>query len=254
MGSAVVYGTREDRTAKLVHYGRIAYQVPSVRRYSVQFMVVVALFITSLITANIIAVKLVSIGPFVVPAAAIVVFPLSYIFGDILTEVYGYREARRVIWLGFLCNLVVVVAIYVGQILPPAPVFDAQAAYERILGFTPRLLLASFVAYLVGEFANSIVLARLKIATGGRWLWMRTISSTLVGQALDSAIFISVAFVGSVPSDALLGLIVTQWLAKSAYEVVATPLTYLVVGYLKRKEGVDVFDRDTNLNPLLVSE
>ncbi len=224
------------------------------KRYSVQFVVVVAFFITSLITANIIAVKLVGVGPFVVPAAAIIVFPLSYIFGDILTEVYGYREARRVIWLGFLCNLLVVVAIYIGQVLPPASVWDAQAAYERILGFTPRLLLASFVAYLVGEFANSIVLARLKVATGGRWLWTRTISSTLVGQALDSAIFISVAFSGSVPSDALLGLIVTQWLAKSAYEVVATPLTYLVVGYLKRKEGVDVFDRDTNLNPLLVSE
>ena len=229
-------------------------QRSSVRRYSVQFVVVVALFITSLIAANIIAVKLVDVGGFVVPAAAIVVFPLSYIFGDILTEVYGYREARRVIWLGFLCNLVVVVAIYVGQILPAAPIWDAQAAYERILGFTPRLLLASFVAYLVGEFANSIVLARLKVATGGRWLWTRTISSTLVGQALDSAIFISIAFGGSVPSDALLGLIVTQWLAKSAYEIVATPLTYLVVGYLKRKEGVDVFDRDTNLNPLLVSD
>jgi len=225
-----------------------------VRRYSVQFVVVVALFVTSLIAANIIAVKLVSVGGLIVPAAAIVIFPLSYIFGDILTEVYGYREARRVIWLGFLCNLVVVAAIWIAQILPPAPIWDAQAAYERILGFTPRLLLASFVAYLVGEFANSIVLARMKVATGGRWLWSRTIASTLVGQALDSAIFISIAFGGIVPSEALLGLIVMQWLAKSAYEVIATPLTYAVVGYLKRKEGIDVFDRDTNLNPLLVRE
>jgi uncharacterized integral membrane protein (TIGR00697 family) len=224
------------------------------RRYSAQFVVVVALFITSLIAANVIAVKLVSVGGFVVPAAAVVVFPLSYIFGDILTEVYGYRESRRVIWLGFLCNLVVVLGIWIAQILPAAPGWDAQAAYERILGFTPRLLLASFLAYLVGEFANSIVLARLKVATGGRWLWLRTILSTLVGQALDSTIFIVVAFGGSVPSDALLGLIVTQWLAKTAYEVVATPLTYLVVGYLKRTEGLDTFDRDTDLNPLLISE
>jgi hypothetical protein len=225
-----------------------------VRRYSVQFVIVVAVFITSLIAANIIAVKLVSVGNFVVPAAAVIIFPLSYIFGDILTEVYGYRESRRVIWLGFLCNLVVVVAIWIAQIMPAAPIWDAQAAYERILGFTPRLLLGSFLAYLVGEFVNSIVLARLKVATGGRWLWSRTISSTLVGQALDSAIFISITFGGSVPTDVLLGMIVTQWLAKSAYEAIATPLTYLVVGYLKGKEGIDVFDRDTNLNPLRVGE
>jgi hypothetical protein len=225
-----------------------------VRKYSVQFVIVVAVFITSLIAANIIAVKLVSVGNFVVPAAAVIIFPLSYIFGDILTEVYGYRESRRVIWLGFLCNLVVVVAIWIAQIMPAAPIWDAQAAYERILGFTPRLLLGSFLAYLVGEFVNSIVLARLKVATGGRWLWSRTISSTLVGQALDSAIFISITFGGSVPTDVLLGMIVTQWLAKSAYEAIATPLTYLVVGYLKGKEGIDVFDRDTNLNPLRVGE
>lgn len=217
-------------------------------------MIVVALFITSLIAANIIAVKLVGIGAFVVPAAAIVIFPLSYIFGDILTEVYGYREARRVIWLGFLCNLVVVVAIWIAQVLPSASFWDGQQAYERILGFAPRVLLASFLAYLVGEFVNSIVLARLKVATGGRWLWSRTISSTLVGQALDSSIFMTVAFIGTVPGESLLGLIATQWLAKSAYEVIATPLTYAIVGYLKRKEGIDVFDRDTNLNPLLVRE
>ena len=249
-------GYRDERASSPAaqHPRQISCKLSLVNRYSIRFVVVVSLFVTSLIAANIIAVKLVSIGDLVVPAAAIVIFPLSYIFGDILTEVFGYRESRRVIWLGFFCNLIVVGAIWIAQALPPAPIWDGQAAYERILGFTPRLLLASFLAYLVGEFANSIVLARLKVATGGRWLWSRTILSTLVGQALDSAIFITIAFLGSVPSEAILGLVATQWLAKSAYEVLATPLTYLVVGYLKRKEGVDVFDRDTNLNPLRVAD
>src|SRR5688500_17758670 len=162
------------------------------------FVVVTALFITALLTANVIAAKLVEVAGVVVPAG-IVVFPLSYICGDVLTEVYGYRLARRVIWLGFLCNVLMVAAIWVGGLLPPATFWDGQAAYEQLLGFTPRLLVASLAAYLVGEFANSYVLARLKVATGGRWLWTRTIGSTLVGQGLDSLVFITVAFVGVMP-------------------------------------------------------
>ena len=217
-------------------------------------VVITAVFVTCLLTANIIAVKLVALGDLVVPAA-IVIFPLSYIFGDVLTEVYGYRTARRVIWLGFGCNLLMVVAIAIGQALPPAGFWDAQPAYERILGFTPRLLVASFAAYLVGEFANSYVLARLKIATRGRWLWTRTIGSTLVGQALDSLVFIVVAFAGIMPSvEALLTAVVTQWLLKSAYEVVATPLTYAVVTFLKRAERLDAYDHDTRFNPLLLAD
>ena len=217
-------------------------------------LVVMALFITSLLTANIIAVKLVALGNLVVPAG-VVIFPLSYIFGDVLTEVYGYRQARRVIWLGFFCNLLMVVAIWVGGLLPAASFWDAQPAYERILGFTPRLLVASFAAYLVGEFANSYVLARLKLATRGRWLWTRTIGSTLVGQGLDSAVFITLAFVGVMPSaEALLAAILTQWLLKSAYEIVVTPLTYVVVGFLKRAEGLDTYDYDTRFNPLLLAD
>lgn len=149
-------------------------------RYSQWFILVTAVFITCLITANITAVKLVGVFGLVLPAA-VIIFPISYIFGDVLTEVYGYRQARRVIWLGFLCNLIAVVAIWVGQVLPAASFWDGQAAYERILGYTPRLLVASFLAYLVGEFANSFVLAKMKIATNGRWLWTRTIGSTLVG-------------------------------------------------------------------------
>lgn len=217
--------------------------------YSLAFVVVVALFVTALITANVTAVKLVGIAGLVIPAG-VIVFPISYILGDVLTEVYGFRSARRVIWLGFLCNLVAVGAIYVGGLLPPAPIWDAQGAYERILGYTPRLLLASFAAYLVGELANSFVLAKLKVATEGRHLWARTIGSTLVGQGLDSLVFVLLAFGGVISASAMVAAILAQWLVKSAYEALATPFTYLVVNRLKRREGVDVYDRDTSFNPL----
>ena len=222
-------------------------------RHSGWFVVIVALFVTCLITANITAVKLFSLFGLILPAA-IFIFPLSYITGDVLTEVYGYSRTRRVIWLGFLCNFIVVIFIWIGQILPPAVFWDGQSAYVRILGYTPRLLVASFLAYLVGEFANAFVLAKMKIATRGRWLWLRTIGSTVVGQGLDSAIFITLAFAGTIPGKGLLSAIITQWLAKSIYEAAVTPLTYAVVNFLKRKEGMDVYDRQTKFNPLLVSE
>jgi uncharacterized integral membrane protein (TIGR00697 family) len=219
--------------------------------YSPSFVVVVALFITALITANITAVKLLGVFGLVLPAG-VLVFPVSYICGDVLTEVYGYGVARRVIWLGFFCNLLAVVAIYLGGILPAAPFWQDQQAYETILGYTPRLLVASFMAYLIGEFANSYVLAKMKVAMNGRWLWSRTIGSTLVGQALDSLVFIVLAFVGTIPLWAMISAIVAQWLVKSAYEALATPVTYLVVNRLKRTEGIDVYDHDTRFNPLLV--
>ena len=229
---------------------------------SQRFLVIAALFITCLITANIIAVKLITLGiepirhggfqfPGPLPAA-IVIFPLSYIFGDILTEVYGYRQARKVIWLGFLCNLIAVIAFWVaGQI--PALDSGVQNAYERILGYTPRLLVASFLAYLVGEFANSFVLAKMKIKTKGRFLWTRTIGSTLVGEGLDALVFIAIAFGGTMSWALIGGIILTHWLVKTGYEVVATPFTYMVVNYLKKKEGVDTYDHDTNFNPFLVT-
>jgi uncharacterized integral membrane protein (TIGR00697 family) len=216
-------------------------------------VIAVTVFITCLITANITAVKLVNVCGLVLPAA-IVIFPVSYIFGDILTEVYGYRQARRVIWLGFLCNLIAVVAIWLGQVLPPASFWRGQAAYERILGYTPRLLLASFLAYLLGEFANAFVMAKMKIATKGRWLWSRTIGSTLIGEGLDSLVFMTVAFIGEIPTTQLASAIVTQWLAKSAYEACVTPLTYAAVNFLKRKERLDVYDYDTRFNPLLFGQ
>ena len=209
---------------------------------------VVAVFVTCLITANIIAVKPVQLGGLIVPAA-VVIFPLAYIFGDILTEVYGYARARQTIWIGFACNLIAVVAIYAGSVLPAAPFWPNQSAYDTILGFAPRLLVASFIAYLVGEFLNSFVLAKLKVITSGRYLWLRTIGSTLIGELADSAVFITIAFLGVWPGDQIATGVITQWLLKSGYEVIATPLTYLIVGYLKRAEQVDVYDRATNFTP-----
>jgi len=220
-------------------------------RYSHWFVFVVAIFITCLVTANIISVKLINVFGLVLPAG-VLIFPISYITGDILTEVYGYAQARRVIWLGFFCNFIVVVAIWLGKVMPPASFWDAQLAYERILGFTPRLLAASFLAYLVGEFLNAFVMAKMKIATKGRWLWTRTIGSTLVGQGLDSMVFITLAFVGTIPSRALFLAITTQWMVKVAYEAAATPLTYISVRFLKRHEGMDVYDYHTRFNPLLL--
>lgn len=218
-----------------------------------RLLTITALFVACLIAANIVAVKLILVFGLLLPAA-VIVFPVSYILGDVLTEVYGYRQARRVIWLGFLCNLIVVAAILAAQALPAAPFWDGQAAFERILGYTPRLLLASFLAYLFGEFANAFVLAKMKIATEGRWFGLRAVASTLVGQGLDSAVFITLAFAGTIPPAGLLAAVVTQWLVKSAYETAALPITYAVVGYLKRKEGIDRFDRDTRFNPLLITD
>jgi uncharacterized integral membrane protein (TIGR00697 family) len=218
---------------------------------SYRLVIIAAIFVTCLITANTIAVKVISLGPFILPAA-IVIFPLSYIFGDILTEVYGYRWARRVIWLGFFCNLLFVLFAWVGQILPPAPFWKGQEAYESILGYTPRLLAASFVGYLVGEFANSFVLAKMKILTRGRWLWSRTIGSTIVGQGLDSLIFITLAFIGT-PSFVII-MVLYHWLAKTVIEAMATPFTYAMVNFLKKKEAIDTYDYQTNFNPFAISK
>ncbi len=218
---------------------------------SYRLVIIAAIFVTCLITANTIAVKVISLGPFILPAA-IIIFPLSYIFGDILTEVYGYRWARRVIWLGFFCNLIFVIFAWVGQVLPPAPFWEGQEAYESILGYTPRLLVASFGGYLIGEFANSFVLAKMKILTRGRWLWSRTIGSTIVGQGLDSLIFITLAFIGT-PSFMLI-MILYHWLAKTVLEAIATPFTYAVVNFLKKREAIDTYDYQTNFNPFRVSD
>jgi uncharacterized integral membrane protein (TIGR00697 family) len=217
-----------------------------------RFVIIAAIFVTCLITANIIAVKPIDIGlPTALPAA-IVIFPLSYVFGDILTEVYGYRWARRVIWLGFFCNLVFIVFAWIGGLLPADPFWGGQGAYESIFDYTPRILAASFLGYLVGEFSNSFVLAKMKILTRGRWLWTRTIGSSLVGQGFDTAIFITVAYIGMAWFTPL--MILMHWVMKVGIEAVATPFTYAIVGYLKRKEGIDIYDYDTKFNPLLVTK
>jgi uncharacterized integral membrane protein (TIGR00697 family) len=182
------------------------------------------------------AVKLVEIGGLVLPAG-IIIFPISYILGDVLTEVYGLRRARQVILTGFACNTLFVAAVWLGGILPAAGLWDGQQAYERILGFTPRLLAASIAAYLIGEFANAYVLTWIKALTHGRWLWIRTIGSTLVGEGLDSFIFVGIAFAGILPTRTLLITALTQWLIKTAYEALATPITYLAVGFFQRAEG-----------------
>ena len=213
------------------------------------FLIVVALFITSLIAANTVAVKILEFGPWVTDAG-LLTFPVAYIVGDVLTEVYGYAAARRVIWLGFICNALAVGTYQLAGALPAEASWDGGAAWSRIFDATPRLLLASLCAYLVGEFANSYVLARLKVLTDGRWLWTRTISSTLVGQGLDTVVFVTIAFAGTMSGDLIWSMMVTGWLLKTAYEILATPLTYLVVGKLKRAEGVDVYDRNTDFRPV----
>jgi len=219
---------------------------------------VVAVFSSALIVSNIIAVKFIDLFGLNLPAG-VVLFPIVYIVGDILTEVYGYARARQAIWIGFGCNLLAVGSIWVAGRLPAAAFWNAGSypgpleagqAYQAILGFSARLIGASFLAYLVGEFLNAFVLAKLKLATEGRMLWLRTIGSTLVGQGADSAVFITAAFWGILPTEALGSAVLAQWLVKSGYEALATPLTYLVVNALKRVEGAEIFDRTTDFRPV----
>jgi len=221
--------------------------------HSTLYVVVVAFFVTDLIISNVIAVKTIQFGGVVLQAADLI-FPITYILGDVLTEVYGYKRARKAIWIGFSCSLFAVLAITLGQYLPAQGDWHDQAAYDAILGSQWRIVAASFTAYLFGEFMNSYVLAKMKIWTQGKHLWTRTIGSTVVGQAFDTSIFLTLAFWGVMPTEVLLSLIGFQWLFKIAYETAATPLTYLVVNYLKRQEGIDVYDRDTKFNPFALAE
>ena len=183
--------------------------------------------------------------------AGILFFPLSYVIGDILTEVYGYARARRCIWAGFVATLFMAMMSWVVVALPPASDWPGQQAYESVFGQVPRIVLASVVAFWAGEFANSYVLARMKLLTRGRHLWSRTIGSTVVGQGIDSLIFYPLAFYGATgwPVEAMLAVMVSQFALKVSWEVLLTPVTYAVVGFLKRREGVDVYDSDTDFTP-----
>ena len=213
---------------------------------------VMAAFVTILICSNLIGpAKIVQLGDWPAFGAGVLFFPVSYVFGDILTEVYGYSRARRVIWAGFAGLAFASVMASVVVALPPAPFWQNQQAYEIAFGTTWRIAAASMFAYFCGEFANSFVLAKMKILTAGRWLWTRTIGSTIVGEAVDSALFYPLAFYNSglIPNEILPGIMLAQFVGKVAVEVVFTPITYKVVGALKRAENEDYFDRDTNFSP-----
>ena len=214
---------------------------------------IATLFVTVLLISNITSTKIVSLGWFTFDGGTLI-FPLSYIFGDILTEVYGYSRSRKVIWLGFFCAFLMVLTFNLVGALPPAADWKYQEAYNQILGSTPRIVAASLIAYWVGEFSNSFILAKLKILTRGKWLWTRTIGSTLVGQVLDTAIFILIAFLGVFPNSILWALIASNYLFKCGIEILFTPVTYWVTGWLKRQEQEDYYDANTNFNPFRFSK
>lgn len=216
------------------------------------FDFVMAAFVAILLLSNVIgAGKVAALNGFVF-GAGILFFPISYVLGDVLTEVYGYARARRCVWAGFAAVLFMALMAKVVVVLPPAPTWGNQAAYEAVFGLVPRIVFASVAAFWAGELVNAYVLARLKLLTAGRMLWVRTIGSTVVGQALDSLIFYPLAFLGEWPTDQVLTVMATNWALKVAWEVVLTPVTYAVVNRLKRAEGVDVFDRGTDFTPFRV--
>jgi len=210
-------------------------------------------FVAVLLISNVAAAKIVQIGWLSFDGGTLL-FPLSYIFGDILTEVYGYKRSRKVIWLGFFCAFVMSAIFLIVGLLPASPEWGGQDAYNMILGFVPRIVGASLIAYLAGEFCNSYILAKMKIATSGRWLWTRTIGSTLVGQLVDSAIFVTIAFAGIFSTGLLFTMIISNYLFKTAIEILFTPVTYKTVTWLKKKEIEDYYDYDTNFNPFAVKE
>jgi uncharacterized integral membrane protein (TIGR00697 family) len=205
-------------------------------------------FVVVLLISNLVAPKICQIGPFTLSGAQLL-FPLTYIFGDIFTEVYGYAGSRRAIWHGFLAQtLLTTLAMIIVQ-LPPAPGWGNQQAFETVFGFLPRLVVASLIAYWCGEFANSFVMAKMKVLTKGRMLWTRTIGSTAVGQLVDTVIVMIVGFGGTMSWELIFSLIWSGYVVKVAYEAAATPVTYLVVNALKKAEGVDLYDTDTDFNP-----
>jgi len=209
-------------------------------------------FVVILLVSNLIAQKVCQLGPFPV-SGAILLFPITYIFGDIFTEVYGYAASRRAIWLGFFGTALLYAVAAAVIALPAAPGWPNQAAFSTVFGIIPRILVASLISFWAGEFANSYTLARLKLLTNGRMLWTRTVGSTIVGQAVDTSFVITLTFAGTIPLRTLPKMIAVGYALKVGYEILATPLTYLVVNFLKRAEGSDAFDRHTSFNPFATS-
>jgi queuosine precursor transporter len=216
------------------------------------FDVLVALFVAVLLISNIASTKILTLWKFTFDGGTIL-FPLSYIFGDILTEVYGFKRARRVIWLGFFSALLMSLVLYIVQMLPPANGWSNQQAFETLLGFVPRIVLASLIAYFMGEFSNSVTLSLLKIRTKGKLLWLRTISSTIIGEGIDTIVFCMVAFYGILPDNLLWAVIFSNYIFKCSVEILFTPLTYGIVAFLKKKEKVDVFDYGEHYNPFRIT-
>jgi uncharacterized integral membrane protein (TIGR00697 family) len=212
---------------------------------------ITGIFVAVLLISNTASVKILNLGWFAFDGGTIL-FPLAYIFGDILTEVYGYRRSRRVIWTGFF-SIILMAAVYaiVGY-LPAAEGWGMQDAYISILGIVPRIVLASIIAYFAGEFSNSYILAKMKVWMNGKYLWMRTISSTIVGEGVDTALFVLIAFAGTMPTSLLIAIIVSNYIFKVGVEVLFTPITYAIVNFLKRKEHEDYYDKNTNFNPFAV--
>ncbi len=215
--------------------------------------IISGLFVCVLMISNITSTKLVALGRFTFDGGTLL-FPLSYIFGDILTEVYGYSASRRVIWTGFFSCILMSATFYLIGILPPDPAWEYQKAYEVILFYTPRLVLASIIAFFCGEFSNSFVLAKMKILTRGRFLWTRTISSTLVGEFVDTLLFVVIAFAFTYSGNILMKIILFNYLFKCGVEILFTPITYAIVNFLKRNEQVDHFDYTTNFNPFRLAD
>ncbi|MBQ5430615.1 MAG: queuosine precursor transporter [Lachnospiraceae bacterium] len=217
--------------------------------YSGLFVIIAMAYVTCLLISNLIAGKMWAVTDQITLPAAVVLFPVTYIFGDVFTEVYGFVRARLIIWMGFFCSFFAV-AMYMLTIALPHPGFwGNQEAFAVVLGTTPRVFVASLIGYLFGEFSNSMILSRMKVVTGGDRLWMRTIGSTIVGEAFDSFLFVTISFAGTMQVKQLVTMIVCQYLFKVIFEAVCTPLTYGVVGFLKKKENIDTFDYETSYSP-----
>lgn len=211
--------------------------------------VITAFFVAVLIISNIASSKITQIGPFSLDGGTIL-FPLTYIFGDILTEVYGFKKARKVIWLGVFANILMALTFTVVGLLPSASDWPNQNAYMAIFGLTPRIVLASITAYFMGGYSNSVILSKMKIITKGRWLWTRTIGSTVVGELVDSLIFVLIAFLGVLPSELIIPLIISNYLFKTGVEVLFTPITYKVVNFLKKAENENHYDVNIAYTPI----
>ena len=223
------------------------------RSFSLPFLIMGVVFCVCLICSNLLEVKMISLGG-ITATAGLIVFPISYIINDCIAEVWGYRKARLIIWLGFLMNLMAVIFIQIAIILPSAPFWDGQKSFETVFSSTPRILLASFIAFLVGSFLNAYVMSKMKLASGGKNFSLRAITSTLVGESADSLIFFPIAFGGLMPVSELIKMMILQALLKTVYEIIILPVTIRVVNYIKKVDGSDVYDENISYNVLKIKE